>query len=109
MNDFLENVRLVSAWDAVDVCMPSVPTIGCMLHARQLVSARTLARCASCANAVPMLPAVVQGYERVAEISGAVATIESRTPWDGGEGEAFIEDEFSLDDIMGDDDGKDEL
>ena len=47
-----------------------------------------------------VLPVLLQGYERVADVEGALAAVETRDPWDGGDGQAVEEEEFSLDDIM---------
>lgn len=44
-----------------------------------------------------------QGVESVADVAGPLAAAEAREPWDGGEGAAAGEDEFSLEDLMGDD------
>lgn len=59
-------------------------------------SARCARLGACCAARLPP-----QGLERVADVSGPLAVVESRAPWDGGEGEETAEDEFDLADIMG--------
>lgn len=41
------------------------------------------------------------GLEGVSNVRGEPARLESRTPWDGSEGEAAAEDEFDLSEIMG--------
>lgn len=50
------------------------------------------------------LPPELQGFESVADLSGTLAKIENRVPWDGGEGTVEAADEFDLADLMGDDD-----
>ncbi len=50
-----------------------------------------------------------QGFERVSPVEGELASVEARAPWDGKDGEGIEEEEFSLDDLMGDDDAKEEL
>lgn len=42
----------------------------------------------------------MQGFERVSSIEGALAELGTTSPWDGGEGQALEEDEFSLEDLM---------
>lgn len=43
----------------------------------------------------------MQGYERVSAVEGgALPQIVSSSPWDGREGQAIEEDEFSLEDLM---------
>ena len=51
------------------------------------------------------------GFERVADVSGPLAAVEARAPWDGSDGEEVAADEFDLADLMGDDEeeGKEEL
>ncbi len=51
------------------------------------------------------------GRERVVDVEGSLVQLETRSPWDGTDGEAEVEEEFSLEDlgIGGDDAGKDEL
>jgi protein disulfide-isomerase A6 len=51
------------------------------------------------------------GFERVATVSGPLATVEARAPWDGSDGEEVAADEFDLADLMGDDEeeGREEL
>ncbi|GAB4823313.1 hypothetical protein N2152v2_010359 [Parachlorella kessleri] len=49
------------------------------------------------------------GFERVSDVEGKLAAIESRTPWDGSDAAEVVEDEFDLADLMGDEDGKGEL
>jgi hypothetical protein len=39
----------------------------------------------------------------VAKISGELAAVQDVAAWDGGDGQEVVEEEFSLDDIMGDD------
>jgi hypothetical protein len=50
-----------------------------------------------------------QGFESVSDLAGSLAKIETRAPWDGGEGTVEAADEFDLADLMGDDDKKAEL
>lgn len=45
---------------------------------------------------------VRQGFERIIPIKGTLATVESITPWDGQDGQAPVEEEFDLADLMGD-------
>jgi hypothetical protein len=45
----------------------------------------------------------LQGFERVQSISGSLPDIATTAAWDGGEGKVTEEDEFSLDDLMSDD------
>lgn len=60
-------------------------------------------------TAPPLRPcALCQGFERVSEVHGALAGVIARAPWDGSDGEAPLEDEFDLADLMGDD-AKEEL
>lgn len=40
----------------------------------------------------------------MSDLSGTLAKIENRVPWDGGEGTVEAADEFDLADLMGDDD-----
>lgn len=40
----------------------------------------------------------------MSDVSGPLAKIEARTPWDGGEGSVEAADEFDLADLMGDED-----
>ncbi|PSC76647.1 disulfide isomerase [Micractinium conductrix] len=47
------------------------------------------------------LESVRLGFESVADVSGTLAPVQSRDPWDGGEGSAEMEDEFDLADLMG--------
>lgn len=54
------------------------------------------------------LDAVRTGAERVEPISGSLAEAATTTPWDGQDVEVAEEEEFSLEELMGDDD-KDEL
>jgi hypothetical protein len=50
---------------------------------------------------MPPLPAVAaQGFERVEDVRGELAAVESRSPWDGGDGEEVVEEEFDLADLM---------
>lgn len=56
-----------------------------------------------------LLFTAVQGFESVSDVSGTLAKIENRAPWDGGEGTVDAADEFDLADLMGDDDKKEEL
>lgn len=50
------------------------------------------------------------GRERVAPVEGSLAQLETRAPWDGTDGEAEVEEEFSLEDLgIGGDSDKDEL
>lgn len=42
-----------------------------------------------------------QGQERVVPVSGGLAEIQHSDPWDGKDGEVQQEDEFSLEDLMG--------
>ena len=51
----------------------------------------------------------LQGFESVAGISGELAKLEARAPWDGGEGQAAEADEFDLADLMGEEENKEEL
>lgn len=44
----------------------------------------------------------------MSEVHGALAGVIARAPWDGSDGEAPLEDEFDLADLMGDD-AKEEL
>ena len=62
----------------------------------------------ACATKCMLSPAL-QGFERVSDVEGKLATIESRTPWDGSDGAEVVEDEFDLADLMGDEDDKGEL
>lgn len=58
------------------------------------------------------MDAVRTGRERVAPIEGPLATLATRAPWDGNDGEEAVEDEFSLEDLgIGGaaDEAKDEL
>ncbi|KAI7837719.1 hypothetical protein COHA_008441 [Chlorella ohadii] len=55
------------------------------------------------------LESVRLGFESVSDVSGTLAKIENRAPWDGGEGTVDAADEFDLADLMGDDDKKEEL
>jgi protein disulfide-isomerase A6 len=51
--------------------------------------------------------AIRHGQVSVAKITGELAAVGSVNAWDGSDGQEVVEEEFSLDDIMGDD--KDEL
>ena len=44
-----------------------------------------------------------QGFARVGAVVGDLAVVHGTEPWDGRDGAAVEEDEFSLDDIMADD------
>ncbi|KAL4458959.1 hypothetical protein ABPG75_013824 [Micractinium tetrahymenae] len=46
------------------------------------------------------LDSVRLGFERVADVSGELARVQSRDPWDGGEGAEEAADEFDLADLM---------
>lgn len=43
----------------------------------------------------------MQGFEQVAPVNGDVAAVVAADPWDGSDGVVVDEEEFSLDDIMG--------
>lgn len=45
----------------------------------------------------------MQGFARVQPLQGDLPSVFSMSPWDGGEGVLQEGEEFSLDDIMGDD------
>lgn len=45
-----------------------------------------------------------KGGEGVSPLAGQLAPLRIRTPWDGKDAAVQIEDEFSLDDIMADED-----
>jgi len=45
----------------------------------------------------------LQGFARVGAVAGELAKAQTTEPWDGRDGAAAEEDEFSLDDIMSDD------
>ena len=47
-----------------------------------------------------------QGRERVFTIGQKLPDIASTSPWNGGDGQAVEEEEFSLEDLMGDDDSR---
>ena len=49
---------------------------------------------------------VRNGREPVSDVAGQLAKVESRPPWDGADAAEEIEEEFSLEEIMG---GKEEL
>lgn len=53
-----------------------------------------------CRGAGAFCEGLMSGRARTAPLAEAL-TIESTTPWDGSEGN-MMEEEFSLDDIMGD-------
>lgn len=42
----------------------------------------------------------MQGFERVSDVSGELAKVQTREPWDGGEGAEEAADEFDLADLM---------
>lgn len=42
----------------------------------------------------------LQGFERVADVSGELARVRTRDPWDGSEGAEEAADEFDLADLM---------
>lgn len=44
-----------------------------------------------------------QGFERVTPVKGALAAVETITPWDGQDGHEPVEEEFDLAELMGDD------
>ena len=44
-----------------------------------------------------------QGFARVGAVVGELGGVQATKPWDGLDGDAVEEDEFSLDDIMADD------
>ena len=44
-----------------------------------------------------------QGFARVGAVGGELGGVQATKPWDGLDGDAVEEDEFSLDDIMADD------
>lgn len=44
-----------------------------------------------------------QGFARVGAVVGDLGRVQATKPWDGLDGDAVEEDEFSLDDIMADD------
>lgn len=41
------------------------------------------------------------GQERVEPVTGALAALTTTDPWDGKEGVLEVEEEFSLEDLMG--------
>ena len=56
------------------------------------------------------LNGVRNGRERVAPIDGELTALETKAPWDGTDGEAPVDEEFSLEDLgIGGGDAKDEL
>lgn len=115
MNQFLESVRLVSEMGSGQQCS-RVPYIHIPVRPgrrRRRVARRdpqsVAQRPCSCRHALPLLPAQAllcrparapQGFESVAEVNSALAKVQSRTPWDGGEGAAEEADEFDLADLM---------
>ncbi|KAL4431619.1 hypothetical protein ABPG77_001461 [Micractinium sp. CCAP 211/92] len=46
------------------------------------------------------LDSVRLGFERVSDVSGELAKVQTREPWDGGEGAEEAADEFDLADLM---------
>lgn len=61
------------------------------------------ARCPVACTPPPPPPcnaASLQGFERVADVSGELARVQTREPWDGGEGAEEAADEFDLADLM---------
>lgn len=52
----------------------------------------------------PALPTGAQGRERVEAVRGELATPAAVEPWDGQAGKLELEEEFSLEDLMGDND-----
>lgn len=44
----------------------------------------------------------LQGQERVAAIGESIPEVSTTPPWDGGDGQVLEEEEFSLEDLMGD-------
>ena len=54
-----------------------------------------------CLTQVPV--GLRQGFARVGAVGGELGAVQATKRWDGLDGEAGEEDEFSLDDIMADD------
>lgn len=53
------------------------------------------------ANVLEFINSVRTGQERVEPVTGALAALTTTDPWDGKEGVLEVEEEFSLEDLMG--------